>query len=73
MRYSTLPPNADLRAALAAERQRLVDEGWTAEVLTRYSFVYCQRENERVCISIEAYEPGTAPLGHRGSMIGRTP
>jgi hypothetical protein len=38
--------------------------------LTRYSFVHCQRENERVCISIECFEPGAAPLGH-GSMIGR--
>jgi hypothetical protein len=48
----------------------LVDEGWTAEELTRYSFVYCQRENERVCVLIECFEPGTAPIGH-GSMIGR--
>ncbi len=63
LRHSMLQPNTDLRAALAAERQRLVDEGWIANELTRYSFVYCQRENERVCISIECFEPGTAPLG----------
>jgi hypothetical protein len=43
-----LPPNADLKAALAAERQRLVDEGWAADELTRYSFVFCRRANERV-------------------------
>jgi hypothetical protein len=48
----------------------LVDEGWNSEELSRYSFVYCQRENERVCVSIECFEPGTAPIGH-GSMIGR--
>lgn len=70
LRHSVLPPNADLKAALGTERQRLVDEGWTADKLTRYSFVHCQRENERVCISIECFEPGAAPLGH-GSMIGR--
>jgi hypothetical protein len=38
--------------------------------LTRYAFVFCRRENERVCVSIEHFEPGAAPLGH-GSMIGR--
>src|ERR1700681_2857703 len=70
LRHSVLPPNSDLRAALAAEQKRLVDEGWNSEELTRYSFVYCQRGNERVCVSIECFEPGTAPIGH-GSMIGR--
>jgi hypothetical protein len=70
--HSVLSPNANLKVALATERQRLVNEGWTANELTRYTFVYCQREHERVCISIECYEPGQAPLGH-GSMIGRTP
>jgi hypothetical protein len=44
--------------------------GWTADELSRYSFVYCQRENERVCVSIECFEPGTVPIGH-GSVIGR--
>ena len=44
--------------------------GWRLNDLTRYSFVFCQRENERVCVAIEHFEPGTAPLGH-GSMIGR--
>jgi hypothetical protein len=71
LRNTVLPPNSDLKAALAAERQRLVDEGWTADKLTRYQFVFCERGNERVCVCIECYEPGTAPLGH-GSMIGRT-
>jgi hypothetical protein len=70
LRHAVLPPNAHLRAALAAERQGLIDEGWTAEEMTRYPFVYCQRENERVCVSIECFEPGTAPIGH-GSIIGR--
>lgn len=70
LRHSVLPPNANLKAALAGERQRLIDEGWTADALTRYSFVYCQREIERVCVSIECFEPGTAPIGH-SSMIGR--
>jgi len=33
LRYAQLVPGADLRAALAGERQRLIDEGWTADVL----------------------------------------
>jgi hypothetical protein len=55
---------------VSAAVERLVGEGWTADALNRYSFVYCQREKERVCISIECFEPGTTPIGH-GSMIGR--
>jgi hypothetical protein len=44
--------------------------GWVADEVTRYAFVFCKRGNDRVCISIECFEPGTAPIGHR-SMIGR--
>ncbi len=64
LRYSVLPPRVDLKAALAAERQRLVDDGWTTDELTRYQFVFCQRGDERVCVLIESCEPGTAGLGH---------
>jgi hypothetical protein len=35
-----LPGGADLKATLAAERQRLIGEGWRADPMTRYSFVY---------------------------------
>jgi hypothetical protein len=42
IRYSELPPRADLRAALAAER---------------------------ICVSIEHFEPSHTPLGH-GSFHG---
>jgi len=69
VRYTELPPGADLKATLAAERRRLMGEGWKADELKRYSFVFCQRDNERVCISIEHFEPGTAPVGH-GSFLG---
>ena len=49
LRYLQLPGGTDLKATLAAERQRLIDEGWTADQLTRYQFVFCQRGEERVC------------------------
>lgn len=62
--YTVLSPGSDLKAALANARQRLVSEGWTADSMTRHSFVFCQKGNERVCVSVECFEPGTAPIGH---------
>ena len=64
IRYTELSPGADLRAALAQERERLIANGWRADKLTRYSFCFCDRDNDRVCITIECYEPGRAGLGH---------
>lgn len=64
IRHAELPPGANLKAALAQERQLLIAEGWQADELTRYAFCFCERGNERVCISIECYEPGMAGLGH---------
>jgi hypothetical protein len=71
--YRALPSGADLKATLEAERQCLMDEGWRAEPMTRYSFVYCERDDERRCISIECYEPGHAPVGHGAHLGGRAP
>jgi hypothetical protein len=62
-----LPPGADLRAALADERQRLIEAGWRAEPLTRYAFCFLQPDEERWCISIEHDEPGQVPVS-RGSV-----
>lgn len=64
IRHAELPPGANLKAALATERERLIVEGWRADELERYAFCFCERGNERVCISIECYEPGKAGLGH---------
>jgi len=57
----TLPPNADLRAAMERERERLRRSGWVVEDIPRYcAFFFCDRQNERVCVSVECYEPGPA-------------
>jgi hypothetical protein len=69
VRWRALPPGADLRAELAAERQQMIDDGWHAEPLTRYAFCFLQRENARWCISIEHFEPGQVPVSH-GSFLG---
>jgi hypothetical protein len=34
------------------------------EVPPYCSFYFAERDEERVCVSIECFEPGTAPLGH---------
>ena len=68
VRYTQLPAGTDLKATLAAERQRMIADGWVADELTRYTFVFCQRGNDRWCITIESFEPGTAPIGH-GHLI----
>jgi hypothetical protein len=61
----TMLPHADLRAAMNAERERRVVAGWAVEDIPRnYSFFFCELENERVCVSIECYEPG--PGGSAG-------
>jgi hypothetical protein len=68
VRYTELPPGADLRAATVAERERMMADGWVVDEIRRYSFVFATRENDRWCITIECYEPGTAPIGH-GHLI----
>lgn len=70
VRNMMLSPGTDLRAALEAERGRLIREGWNVDEPTRYAFLFADRDNERVCVSIEVFEPGRTPVGH-GSYIGR--
>jgi hypothetical protein len=54
-----LRPNADLRRIMAAERERFRDAGWISTELARNrGFFFCDREDERRCVSIECYEPG---------------
>jgi hypothetical protein len=64
VRYTQLPPGVDLSAALAQERERLIADGWCAEELTRHAFCFCDRGDERVCVSIDCYEPGHVPISH---------
>jgi hypothetical protein len=64
----SLPVNADLRAAIQAERDRRRKAGWAVGDTPRNcAFFFCDLENDRVCVSIECYEPG--PAGSRRSSI----
>jgi hypothetical protein len=63
--YRELWPGSDLRGALDAERARRAADGWHVEDIPRNcAFCFADRGPERICILIEACEPGTAGLGH---------
>jgi hypothetical protein len=57
--WRALRPKADLRALMNAEWTRRIKDGWHAEAIPRNcSFFFCNRENERICVTIECFEPG---------------
>jgi hypothetical protein len=57
-----LGPQTDLRAVMQAEGDRRRRGGWAVEDVPRNcAFFFCDRQNDRVCVSIECYEPG--PVG----------
>ena len=54
-----LGPQTDFRAVMQAEGDRRRREGCALEEVPRNcAFFFCDRDNERVCVSIECYEPG---------------
>jgi len=60
--FRALPAYADLRAVVEAESERRRAGGWAVDGIPRNcAFFFCDRENERLCVSIECYEPG--PVG----------
>ena len=61
LKSRTLPPNADLHRAMVEESARRRRAGWVVEDIPPYcAFFFCDLENERVCVSIECFEPGPA-------------
>jgi hypothetical protein len=72
MEFRVLAPRADLRAAMDAERARRVANGWTVDSVPRnVSFCFCDRGNDRICIAVEAYEPGHVPVSHGDPVRGK--
>jgi hypothetical protein len=64
LRFEKLRPHCDLRAAMNAERERYLLEGWSAgDVPRNCCFFFCERSNERVCVAIECFEPGARLQG----------
>lgn len=65
IQVEALEASADLRGALKARTDALAAEGWDIDSIPSCcAFVFCQRENVRVCVSIEAVEPGTGVFDH---------
>jgi hypothetical protein len=51
---------------MEAEGGRRRRKGWAVERIPLFcAFFFCDRENERVCVSIECYEPGPAGSSRR--------
>ena len=52
-----------MRAAMQAERERLQASGWVVDDIPRNcAFFFCDRLNERVCVSIETAATGAVVL-----------
>jgi hypothetical protein len=60
LEFRPLPAGADLRAAMAAKQVELVAKGWrTGSIPKKCSFFFADRDNERVCVSVECFEPAS--------------
>jgi len=58
--FHELRPNTNLRAALETQRDRLSRDGWSVDSIPRNcGFFFCDRDGQRLCVSIECFEPGT--------------
>lgn len=68
-----LLPKADLKEALKAGRQRLIDEGCKMEEITWLAFVFGWRGAERICLHIEALAPDAPRIGHGTHLCGNAP
>lgn len=65
LEYRELCGESDLRGALESERAQRMSEGWNVEEIPRNcAFCFASRGQDRVCISIQCFELGTAGLGH---------
>jgi len=57
-----LEPAADLRSAMTTAMQRLTGEGWQAEGMPRFGFVFLSRNGDRRLLTLTERNPfDTAP------------
>ncbi len=60
LEFRALAGGSDLRGALTAKQVELVTKGWRAGVIPKKcSFFFADRDNERVCVSVECFEPAS--------------
>ena len=65
LEYQEVKAGSDLRAAMAAQRAELEVGGWRTDSTPKNcAFFFADRENDRVCIAIECYEPGSSSFAN---------
>ncbi len=58
LEHRALAAGSDLRAAMLAKRLELAKAGWLVDSIPKKcAFFFADRDNERVCVSVECYEP----------------
>lgn len=66
LEHYMLPAGSDLRSAMAAKRKELAAAGWKVESIPKKcAFFFADRENDRVCVSMECFEPACTGTGAR--------
>jgi|SRR5689334_3236943 hypothetical protein len=61
LEFRMLPGGSDLRAAIGAKQAELAKTGWRVDSIARKcAFFFADRDNDRVCVSVECFEPETA-------------
>jgi hypothetical protein len=67
LEYRALSVGSDLRAAMAAKQAELAAAGWHVDSIpNKCGFFFADRDNDRVCVAIECFEPAARGAHGRG-------
>ena len=65
--YRARSVGSDLSAAVAAKQAELAAAGWRVDSIpNKCGFFFAGRENDRVCVAIECFEPASSAAIGRG-------
>lgn len=67
LEYRALAAGSDLRAAMAAKQAELAAAEWRVDSIPKNcGFFFADRDNDRVCVAIECFEPASSAAIWRG-------
>jgi hypothetical protein len=67
LEYRALAAGSDLRAALAAKQAELAAAKWHVDpIQKKCGFFFADRDNDRMCVAIECFEPASSAADWRG-------
>jgi hypothetical protein len=67
LEYRALAAGSDLRTAMAAKHVELAAAGWRVDSIPKNcGFFFADRDNDRVCVAIECFEPASRSAHGRG-------